>query len=84
MRKLCDEKGLLLILDEVQCGMGRSGKYFAYQHYGIEPDVMTLAKALGGGVAIGAMTAKKKLRRASSPAVMPLLLAETHLHAPLE
>ena len=84
IRRLCDKKGLQLILDEVQCGMGRSGNYFAYQHYDIEPDIMTLAKALGGGVAIGAMTAKKKLQRASSPAVMPLLLAEIHWRAPRE
>ncbi len=67
IRKLCDEKGLLMILDEVQCGMGRSGKYFAYQHYDIEPDVMTLAKALGGGVAIGAMTAKKEIAKSLVP-----------------
>ncbi|BBO17925.1 acetylornithine aminotransferase [Candidatus Brocadia pituitae] len=67
IRKLCDEKGLLMILDEVQCGMGRSGKYFAYQHYGIEPDIMTLAKALGGGVAIGAMTAKKEIAKSLVP-----------------
>jgi acetylornithine/N-succinyldiaminopimelate aminotransferase len=67
IRKLCDEKGMLLILDEVQCGMGRTGKYFAYQHYGIEPDIMTLAKALGGGVAIGAMTAKKEIAKSLVP-----------------
>lgn len=67
IRKLCDEKGLLLILDEVQCGMGRTGKYFAYQHYDIEPDIMTLAKALGGGIAIGAMTAKKEVAKSLIP-----------------
>ncbi|MEK7852497.1 MAG: aspartate aminotransferase family protein, partial [Planctomycetota bacterium] len=67
IRKLCDEKRLLLILDEVQCGMGRTGKYFAYQHFGIEPDIMTLAKALGGGVAIGAMTAKKEIAKSLIP-----------------
>lgn len=67
IRKLCDEKGLLLILDEVQCGMGRTGKYFAYQHYDIEPDIMTLAKALGGGIAIGAMTAKKGIAKSLVP-----------------
>jgi len=67
LRKLCDEKGLLLILDEVQTGMGRTGKYFAYQHYGITPDIMTLAKALGGGVAIGAMVAKKEIAKSLVP-----------------
>lgn len=67
IRKLCDDKGLLMILDEVQCGMGRSGRYFAYQHYDIEPDIMTLAKALGGGVAIGAMTAKKEIAKSLVP-----------------
>ena len=83
IRKLCDEKRLLLILDEVQCGMGRTGKYFAYQHYGIEPDIMTLAKALGGGVAIGAMTAKRKLRRALFPEAMPPPSGVIHWRAPL-
>ena len=57
VRRLCDSRGILLIMDEVQTGMGRTGKYFAYQHYGIRPDVITLAKTLGGGVAIGAMLA---------------------------
>ncbi|MEK7369006.1 MAG: aspartate aminotransferase family protein [Planctomycetota bacterium] len=61
LRSLCDELRLLLILDEVQCGMGRTGKYFAYQHYGITPDIMTLAKSLGNGTAIGAMVARVDL-----------------------
>lgn len=61
VRALCDERNVLLILDEVQTGMGRTGKYFAYQHFGIKPCVMTLAKALGGGVAIGAMVVDKSL-----------------------
>ncbi len=60
VRALCDERGLLMMLDEVQTGMGRTGKFFAYQHFGIQPDIMTLAKALGGGVAIGAMVVDKK------------------------
>ncbi|MEJ2744981.1 MAG: aspartate aminotransferase family protein, partial [bacterium] len=60
LRQLCNKKGLLLIADEVQTGMGRTGKYFAYQHFGFTPDAMTLAKTLGGGVAIGAMVAATK------------------------
>ncbi|MFH1645744.1 MAG: aspartate aminotransferase family protein [Candidatus Omnitrophota bacterium] len=58
LRKFCDEKDILLIADEVQTGMGRTGRLFAYQHYGVEPDIMTLAKSLGGGLPIGAMVAK--------------------------
>ncbi|MDW7565197.1 MAG: aspartate aminotransferase family protein [Nitrosomonadaceae bacterium] len=58
LRHLCDQNGWLLMLDEVQCGIGRSGKWFAFQHSGIHPDVMTLAKGLGSGVAIGACLAK--------------------------
>ncbi len=61
LRKICDEKKLLLIVDEVQCGMGRTGKMFAFQHYGLEPDVMTLAKSLGGGVPIGALVVHRKV-----------------------
>ena len=57
VREWCDEKGLLLILDEVQTGLGRTGRWFAHQHHGITPDVMTLAKGLGGGVPIGACLA---------------------------
>lgn len=57
-RRLCDERGLVLILDEIQTGMGRTGRLFAYEHYGIEPDIVTLAKGLGGGVPIGAVLAK--------------------------
>ncbi len=58
VRELCDELDILLILDEVQTGMGRTGRLWAYEHLGIEPDVFTLAKALGGGVPIGALLAK--------------------------
>ncbi len=61
IRKICDEKKILLILDEVQTGMGRTGEMFGYKHYGITPDIMCLAKALGGGLPIGAMIVKKEL-----------------------
>ncbi len=60
VRRWCDEKGLLLILDEVQTGLGRTGRWFAHQHHGITPDVMTLAKGLGGGVPIGACLASPR------------------------
>jgi acetylornithine/N-succinyldiaminopimelate aminotransferase len=58
IRELCDEKGILLILDEVQVGMGRSGQYWGYENLGIEPDIFTSAKGLGGGIPIGAMLCK--------------------------
>jgi predicted acetylornithine/succinylornithine family transaminase len=61
LRKICDEEKILLIIDEVQTGIGRTGRMFCYQNYGITPDVMTLAKALGGGLPIGAMIAKNEL-----------------------
>jgi len=67
LRKLCDENGMLLIFDEVQTGMGRTGKMFAYQHCGVEPDIMTLAKMLGGGVAIGAAVARKEIAAHLTP-----------------
>ncbi|AQS51571.1 acetylornithine transaminase [Paenalcaligenes hominis] len=61
LRALCDEKGLLLIVDEVQSGMGRTGVLFAYQHSGIEPDIMTLAKGIGAGVPLAALCAKESV-----------------------
>lgn len=67
VRKLCTDKQLLLIFDEVQCGLGRTGKFLAYQHYGVEPDIFTLAKALGGGFPIGAMLAREDVAGAFVP-----------------
>lgn len=61
LRKICDERKMLLMVDEVQSGMGRTGKMFAYQHYDLEPDVMTLAKSLGAGVPIGAFVVHRKV-----------------------
>ncbi|KGK90975.1 acetylornithine aminotransferase [Desulfosporosinus sp. HMP52] len=66
-RTLCDQFGALLIFDEVQCGVGRTGKLFAYEWSGVVPDIMTLAKALGGGVPIGAMLASDKVAQAFQP-----------------
>ncbi|WP_331602565.1 aspartate aminotransferase family protein [uncultured Blautia sp.] len=60
LRTLCDEKDILLILDEIQCGMGRTGDYFAWQGYGVKPDIMTCAKALGNGVPVGAFVLGEK------------------------
>jgi len=67
LRRLCDQAGILLILDEVQSGMGRTGKLFAYQHWGVEPDIMTLAKALAGGIPVGAMLAREAVAASFVP-----------------
>lgn len=67
VREICDRNGLLLILDEVQTGMGRTGRLFAYENFGIMPDIMTLAKGLGGGVPIGAMLATDRIASAFQP-----------------
>ena len=61
VRKLCDENDMLLILDEIQCGMGRSGSYFAWQQTGVKPDIMTMAKAIGNGVPVGAFAMTEKV-----------------------
>ena len=61
LRKICDEKDILLILDEIQCGMGRTGYMFAWQKYGVKPDIMTTAKALGCGVPVGAFLLNEKV-----------------------
>jgi acetylornithine/N-succinyldiaminopimelate aminotransferase len=67
LRELCDEKDIALIFDEIQCGMGRTGTMFAYQGYGVMPDVMTCAKALGCGVPVGAFAARGKFADALVP-----------------
>lgn len=73
LRELCDERGMLLMFDEVQTGCGRTGDWFAYQKYGVTPDVMTLAKAVCGGIAGGAMIAKREI----APALRPGMHAAT-------
>ncbi|HID60264.1 MAG TPA: aspartate aminotransferase family protein [Hadesarchaea archaeon] len=67
LRKLCDEYGIVLICDEVQTGMGRTGKWFACQHWGVEPDEITMAKALGGGFPVGCLGAKSNVMNSFSP-----------------
>ncbi len=67
LRQLCDEKKLLLIIDEVQTGIGRTGKMFCFKHYGIKPDIVTLAKALGGGFPIGMMIVRKEIADTLGP-----------------
>ena len=67
LRELCDQRRLLLIFDEVQTGMGRTGKLFGYEHFGVEPDIMTLAKALGGGLPLGAMLAREDVANSFGP-----------------
>jgi len=66
-RRLCDEKGALLILDEIQTGMGRTGRMFAFEHFGVRPDIVTVAKALGGGIPIGAVLAREEVAQAFGP-----------------
>jgi predicted acetylornithine/succinylornithine family transaminase len=67
LRRLCDAKGLLLVLDEIQTGFGRTGRWFAYQHAGVLPDILALAKGLGGGVPIGAVVARDEIMQALQP-----------------
>jgi len=69
VRELCDEQGLLLIFDEIQTGMGRTGKLFAYEHFGLHPDIMTLAKAIANGLPMGAMLATEAIAGAFGPGV---------------
>jgi predicted acetylornithine/succinylornithine family transaminase len=67
VRRLCDERGLLLIVDEVQTGLGRTGRWFGFEHFGVRPDVVTLAKALGNGMPIGACWARSEVAAAFVP-----------------
>jgi acetylornithine/N-succinyldiaminopimelate aminotransferase len=67
IRRLCDQSGAVVIFDEVTTGIGRTGKWFGYQHFDVEPDIMTMAKALGGGVAIGAMMAREEVAASLVP-----------------
>ena len=67
VRRICDERGLLFIVDEVQTGFGRTGEWFGFQHFGVQPDVVTMAKALGNGVPIGACWARRDVAAAFVP-----------------
>ena len=67
VRRLCDERGILFMVDEVQTGLGRTGEWFGFQHFGVEPDVVTLAKALGNGMPIGACWARREVAAAFAP-----------------
>jgi len=67
VKELCDREGILLVFDEVQVGMGRTGELFAYQHYSVKPDILTLAKALGGGLPLGAVLAREEVASAFGP-----------------
>ena len=66
-RDVCDDTGALMIIDEVQTGMGRTGKWFGFQHFDVVPDMVTLAKALGGGVPIGALVSTREISKAFTP-----------------
>ncbi len=79
LRQICDEKNILLIFDEVQTGMGRTGEMFGFKNYGVEPDLMALAKALGGGLPIGALVVQKKI----SDTLKPGMHASTFGGSPL-
>ena len=78
-RKLCDENNVMLVFDEIQTGLGRTGKLFAYENYNIEPDVITLAKALGNGFPVGAMIAKEKFTKYLTPGTHGSTFGGNHL-----
>ncbi len=67
IRELCDERDIMMICDEIQCGMGRSGKMFAYEHYGVKPDIVTMAKGIGNGVTVGAIATTAEIAEALVP-----------------
>jgi acetylornithine/N-succinyldiaminopimelate aminotransferase len=67
LREICDDNNMVLIFDEIQCGMGRTGHFFAGEHYGVQPDILTAAKALGGGVPIGAILTNQKVAETMEP-----------------
>ena len=67
VRQVCDERGILLVLDEIQTGLGRTGRWFGYQHAGVQPDIVTVAKALGNGVPVGAVWARSEVAAAFGP-----------------
>ncbi|HRQ61300.1 MAG TPA: aspartate aminotransferase family protein, partial [Alphaproteobacteria bacterium] len=69
LRTLCDEQNIILIFDEIQCGMGRIGEFYAYDHFGVEPDIITLAKGIGSGFPVGALLAREKFSKAFTPGV---------------
>ena len=68
LRKLCNQKKILLILDEVQCGIGRTGKFFAFEHAKVKPDIVPIAKGIGGGFPMGAVLMNKKAASGMVPA----------------
>ena len=77
LRKLCDKKKILLILDEVQCGIGRSGDFFAFENSKIKPDIVPIAKGIGSGFPIGAVLMNKKVAASMTPVHTDQLLVET-------
>ena len=81
LRALCDQHGILLIADEVQSGFGRTGRMFAIEHSGVEPDLMTVAKSIAGGVPLSAVIGKAEIMDAPAPADVTGTLLDTHRHA---